>query len=309
MAEEAIEVTAEIIEPVKKLSVVYTPAKITWNLDDLSKFVDRQIYFYEGVTIDPENEKQVKDARNICAEINAIKKPIETERKRIKKEYEAPLKAFEEQVKTITKKIDDAYRSIKNQIDEADAMFKENRRAHLEEEYVGVAGILVDVIPFSAILDPKWLTRSRNLGMAEKELQEKAVSALKGYETLLTKNLSHKDEVVKKYVESLDILAALQLEDELLEKDRQMAEFKANQEALKQVEPDPVVEAETPSKDATSKKADSDETTANTAPVCLWTLNMEFRGTKQFAQEVASTLNGMGISGATIKNMGVISDE
>lgn len=304
MAEKTIEVTAQVIEPEKELSVLYTPAVIQSNLDALSEFVDKQLEIYSGFTVDPEDEERIKQARNVCADINAIKKPIEAERKHIKNEYEAPLKAFEAEVKAITSKIDGAYRAIKDQVDEADAMFKENRRAHLEEEYVGVAGILADVIPFSAILDDKWLTRSKHLGVAEEELQEKAATALKGYETLLTKNLTHKDEVVKRYVETLDILAALQLEDELLEKDRQMEEFKAKQESLKATKPQPAPEPQKAAEKPVEPIKKPEPTPQPEKPiggVLVWSLEMEFTGTREYAQKVADALTGLGITGSTIK--------
>ena len=302
--EETIEVAAEVIEPSNALEVTYTPAVFTDNLAALDAYINKQIEPFKGSIIDPNNARQVKEGRDLMASLNKLKEPIEAERKRIKKAYNEPLKKFEDSVKKITSKIDEVRNELKQQVDKADEMFRENRRALLEEEYIGCAGPIADIIPFSAILNTTWLNRSTTETKAINELYEKAESALKGYKTLQAKELKHKDEVVKHYADTLDLIAALELEDKLNERDREMAEFKAAQEAAALVaqqrnEPEPAPEPESA----------PDQPTAPAPRVCRWTLAMEFEGTADFAKEVAATLKGMGITGASIKFAGVVDDE
>lgn len=303
MSDEVIEVTAEVIEPEKALEAVLKPAEITDNLAALDAYVDRQIAPYQGAQIDPNDYEQVKEGRRCMADLNKLKAPIETERKRIKRIYEAPLKEWEARVKSITEKIDSARTEIKAQVDEADAAFKEMRRAMLEEEYEGCAGVICDVIPFTAILEDSWLNRSTMENKAINELYEKVENAVKGWKTLQTKELNHKDEVVKHYAETLNLIEALELEDKLNEKDREMAVFKEAQEAAKRVAeqrqaPVPVQEPEPAQAPATQA-----------AERFTWGLSMEFTGTKEFAQQVAATLKGMGITGASIVCKGVVGNE
>ena len=301
MSSEPIEVTAEVIETTE-LAVTYTPAVITDNLAALEAYVDEQIKPYMGMAIDPESDAELKNARAVMAELNKLKKPIEDERKRVKREYDAPLKAFEAKVKGITSKIDEARDFVKVQVENADEEFKARRRAHLAEEYEGVAGLLAGVIPFEAILEPEWLRRSKAESAAEAALQDKAATALKGYETLMKKQLVHADEVMKRYAETLDVIAALELEDELNEKDRRMAEFKAAQakvEAVRNPEPEPQPEPET-------VPQPEPETTGAAGPVLRWSLQMEFTGTRGYAKVIADTLNRLGITGATIKALEVV---
>lgn len=257
---EEIVVDAEIIET-PELAVTYTPATIDDNLAALETYVDSQLALYIGTTIDPNDEQQIKGGRNAAAALNKLKEPIESERKRIKREYEKPLKAFEAKVKSITLKIDNARADIKAQIDTADRLFKDDRHVLLKEEYEGAVGIMADVISFDAILDPKWLNRSTPEIKAIHELEDAAIKAKEGYDTLMAKQLNHKDEVMAKYATTLDMIAALKLEDELNEKDRQMAEFKARQEEMErawlavqrecektatQVQPEPELAPEAP---------------------------------------------------------------
>lgn len=301
MTEKPVEVVAEIIEPSNELEVVYTPAVFADNLDALEAYVRQEVSKYQGWKIDPKDYEQVKAAKNCMAELNKIKEPIEKERKRVKKEYEAPLKAFEERVKNITSYIDNSRDEIKEQVDEANNLFKAWRREILENEYQECAGAIANVIPFSALLDPKWLNRSTNEVTAINELYKKMEGAIAGYKTLQTKELKHKDQVVKHYADTLNLVEALQIEDTLNEKDRQMAEWKAKQEAAEALaaanhEPEPLQEPNS-----------APEPQQQAAPEVLrWSLAMEFEGTREFGHKVAKTLKELGITGATIECMGVV---
>lgn len=308
---ESIEVTAEVIEPSNEIKVTYTPAVIEDNLSALEAYVDAQIEPYIGAVIDPENEESVKTGRAVMAELNKLKAPIEEERKRVKKAYEAPFEAFNARVKGITGKIDQARSDIKAKVDDADARFQENRRAQLEEEYAGCAGAMADVIPFSAILDQKWLTRSVSWPKAVNQLEDKTEGALKGYKVLMTKQLTHKDEVIKRYADTLDLVSALELEDELNAHDREMAEFKEAQEAAQRVaeqrnEPEPSPEPERPA-EPTSGPAVIVSDAPAAEPVFRWALSMEFTGSRAYAERVGAALRSVGITGATIRCEGVAS--
>lgn len=304
-------VVAEIIEPTAELEVRYTPAILTDNLGALEAYIDNQLAPFQGAKIDPEDESQIKEGRKFMADLNKLKEPIENERKRIKKAYEAPLKEFEARVKGITSKIDDARNTLKVQIDEADEAFKNLRYDHLLEEYQGCAGPIADVISFDAILDKKWLNRTSKVAKAENELYQKVEEALQGYNTLQTKELHHKDEVIKKYADTLDIISALKLEDELNEKDREMEAFKAAQEAanLTKKAAQAIEEAD-PSANV-SVVGDTilvSDKEPEPEPVYIYSLNMTFPATQTHAREVAATLKSIGITGATLKCLGVVGD-
>lgn len=302
MSSEPIEVTAEVIETTE-LAVTYTPAVIDDNLAAIEAYVDGQIAPYMGMALDPNSETEIKKARAVMALLNKLKKPIDDERKRVKREYDAPLKEFETRVKAITGKIDEARDFVKVQVENADEEFKERRKAHLAEEYEGVAGLLAGVIPFEVICEPEWLRRSKAESAAEAALQDKAQTALKGYETLMKKQLVYADEVMKRYAETLDVTAALELEDELNEKDRRMAEFKAAQarvEAVRNPEPQPEPQPEP------EPAPQPEPETTDAGPVLRWSLSMEFTGTRGYARVIADTLNRLGITGSTIKALEVV---
>lgn len=293
---ESIEVTAEVIEPTNELQVTMTPAIFQDNLGALEAYVDQQIEPYIGAEFDPADEQGIKIARGIMADLNKLKAPIEDERKRIKRAYEAPLKDFEARVKHITSKIDDARNGIKASVDKADEAFRETRFSLLCDAYYDFAGEIANVITPDAVIEQTWLNRSTAESKALKSMEEKAEKAIKGYTTLMAKELRHKDEVVRRYVETLDMVAALEYEDELNARDAEMEAFKAAQEAAE-----------------AAKAAQLHQVLAEPQPtpqiepqIMRWALSMEFEGDETLARTVAQNLKSLGITGATIKCLGVV---
>lgn len=292
---EAVELFAEVIEPASELRVTCSPAVIEDNLAALEAYVDAQVAPYVGAVIDPADEEQVKEGRRCMADLNRLKAPIEEERKRVKRAYEAPLKAFEARVKGITAKIDAARSGLKAQVDEADERFRAMRRELLAEEYGGCAGALASVIPFSAVLDEGWLNRSVAEPKALALVQEAAERALEGYQALMAAEMPRKDEVVARYAETLDVAAALRHGAELAERDRRMAEFRAAQEEAARVAAGRAPEPEPAPRPGPA--AD---------PAFVWSLTMEFEGTRDDAQRVADALRAEGVTGASIRCKGEV---
>lgn len=295
MADETLFV--EVIEPTaesKELAVTYTPATISDNLTALEAYIDKQLEPYVGAIIDPDDAKMVSQARKCMADLNKLKEPIEAERKRIKREYEAPLKAFEARVGEITGKIDGARLNLKNQVEAADAAFKQARYENLLDEYAAIAGPIADLISLDALAEKEWFRRSVTDVQAEGKLADKVQQALDGYKTLMATELTHKDEVVQRYCETLDTSAALKYEAELTERDQRMADFKAAQEALEapgeQQQPEPETTPEEPPQQASE-------------PVFIWHLSLDFTGTKTLAKQVGAALSELGLKGR-ITNQG-----
>lgn len=300
-ATEVIEVQAEIIEPTDALEVTYTQAIIKDNLAAIEAYVDEQLKPYLGAVIDPNDEGQIKEARKAMADLNKLKDPIDDERKRIKRDYEAPMKAFEGRVKGITGKIEDARAAIKEQVDAADQAFRAHRLAVLLEDYEGCAGVIANVIPFDTIIngENEWLRRSTPEHRACSLLEDKISAAVEGYEALKSKQLVHRDECVQCFCQTLDLAAALKLEDKLLESDRKMAEFKrAQEEASKTAEE----RRETPCYIPISVPRKPE-------PSHRWLVHQEFVGPKSLALSVGAALKELGITGGTIKDMGVVEGE
>lgn len=311
MTSEAIEVSAEVIGETA-IEPSFTPAVIDAGgyLADRSAKVAKHMEPYEGMTEEGLRDLDKREVYNLRADVNKVIKAMESEVRTIKKEHMRPFDAFKAEADRVIAQAKEAHQLLDSVYKRKEAQEREDRRAQLEEEYLGCVGVLAEVIPFDAVLDEKWLgdTAWKN-GKAVNELYEKAAKANEGYQTLQRKELAHKTEVVKFYCETLDLMGALQLEDELNEEDRQRAEFEERQRqaaafAAERREQRAETEAEAFAPEP-EQNTPAESATATAPEVFTWSLALEFIGTEERARALANLLKSEGITGATIKCKGV----
>lgn len=313
MNSETIEVAAEVIDDQTAIEPAFTPAVIDAKgyLEDRRAKVTAYMEPYEGMTEESLRELDKREVYDLRADVNKVIKAMKSEVTAIRKEHMRPFDAFKAQADAVIAQAEDAHKLLDKVFKDKEALDRSDRRAQLAEEYLGCVGVLAEVIPFEAVLDEKWLgdTAWKN-GKAVNELYDKAAKANEGYQTLQKKELKHKTEVVRFYCETLDLMGALQLEDELNEEDRQREEFERRQreaEAFRAERQEQRAETEAEAfAPAPEPEPAAEAATAASPEVFIWSLAMEFTGTKQFAQGVASLLKSNGLTGATIKCKGVL---
>ncbi len=293
------EVQAVVIDE-SSISVELAPASIKDNLAEVEAFVDNTLSFYRGAEIDINNDDHVKEARKVMADLNKLKNPIEDERKRIKREYEAPLKAFEARVKSITSKIDKARSEIKEQVDEADRLWKQKREELLYEDFLGVAGDFASLVDFNVLLDGKWLNRSTPESKAINELEDKVQKALEGFNAIKEKNLTYRDQVIDYYLRTLDIIAALSIEDQLIEEAKRLEEARKKREEieaerLKRIQEMHAVEQR---KSEVSEVSEEAQPTTPVSQIRKWTIEVE--ATKEQVVLLSEVLKSNNIHGRII---------
>ena len=345
MANEPIEVTAEVIGEEAAIVPSFTPAVIDAKsyLEDRAAKVADHMKPYEGMTEEGLRDLDKREVYNLRADVNKVIKAMKEEVSTIRKQHMKPFDAFKAQADAVIGQAEEAHKLLDSVYKRKEAQERQERREQLQEEYLGCVGVLAEVIPFEAVLDDKWLndTNWKN-GKAINELYDKAAKANEGYQTLQKKELRHKTEVVRLYCESLDLMKALQLEDELNEEDRQREDFERRQRELEEFKAqrqaeqaaafaaemqeqraeteaeafadaieaaDPAVTASTAAGTVFVAEEPEQPAAAATAPspqVFTWHLSTDFTATRERAQEVAAALKSLGITGATIKCTGEV---
>ena len=338
MTSEPIEVTAEVIGEETAITPSYTPAVIDAKsyLDDRRAKVLDHMKPYEGMTEEGLRDLDKREVYNLRADVNKVIKAMKAEVSEIRKQHMKPFDVFKKQADSVIAEAEEAHQLLDSVYKRKEAQERQDRRAQLEEEYIGCVGILSEVIPFEAVMEDRWLndTNWKN-GKAINELYDKAAKANEGYQTLQKKELVHKTEVVKFYCDTLDLMKALQLEDELNEEDRQRAEFEQRQRDLEEfkaqrqaeafaaemqeqraeteaeafagtpVAPETPTEAQEPQQ-ACEAPAESATAAQPTEKIIRYELHMEFVGPRSLAEQVKRALNDLGITGATIKAKEVV---
>lgn len=235
IAMEAQEVQAEVIEQVNlakspKPAIAYTlPTVEIENLEDIDAFVSNIEWFFSDIEIDVDDPEQVKQLRDLRADINKVAKAIDDGRKGMDKaingaraEADAALNALRDRVKSV-------YDATGKQIDEAAERQKQARIIILAGEYEAVAPDLMELIPLEVFIakNPKLVSRDKRFtgDKACDLLDEMIADAVHDRERI--REAEYATEADMAYCRTLDIRAALDENDRLK---REKAEREAHEQ-------------------------------------------------------------------------------
>lgn len=191
------------------------PAEIGFNFEELKSELTERLHHYNTLVV---TEDAIQDAKNDRSNLRKLKEAIDTRRKEVKRRCEQPYKAFEDQVKELFKLIDAPIAAIDGQI----KTFEDQQRQKKYEEIVAAYDELApdsikEIVPLNRILDPKWL----NKGTTMKSIRENMETICKRVNIDLsyiesTVPYEHLTAVRAKYIETLDLDAALDHRDRLV---------------------------------------------------------------------------------------------
>lgn len=257
------------------------PAEIGFNFDELKIELTERLHHYNTLVV---TEDAIQDAKNDRAALRKLRDAIDTRRKEVKKQCEQPYKVFEAKVKELTALIDAPIAAIDGQVKNFEEQEKEKKREEIAMAY----GELVpegvqDIIPLNRILDPKWL----NKGTTMKSIRE-AISVIANRTKIDVLYLEsavapeHLTAVRAKYIETLNIDAALDHRDKLVEAEAVFRQREAQRAAAQhQAEEKPPVAVQEPAREPAPQPAREEK---------LYALRLEFHLTMDQANALKSFL-------------------
>lgn len=161
MADEVLAVEAVPLE--EDFDALVASLAIDDTLEDklarLKKNVDEKLADYVDVKR-IEDDEDFKAAKKYRSAVNAVKKPIEEQRKAAKKKYSDLLKTFDKTIGEITAPIDALSDEYKAEIDRYDGECRARRLAALSGHYYDLAGEMGPLVPYERIADDRWLNAS-----------------------------------------------------------------------------------------------------------------------------------------------------
>jgi hypothetical protein len=178
----------------------------TFNSEEIKKNLTADLEKYKNLTY---TDDQIKEAKSDRAGLNKFKTAIEDKRKEVKKAYLEPYNKFEAEVKSIVALIDEPINQIGLQIKAFDENKKENKRKEIEAFYKENAGEIFDLIELNKFFDPKWLNATTSMKSIEEAITSKITKTKEDLETIQNLNSDFIIEVKDKYLDSLDIGAAI----------------------------------------------------------------------------------------------------
>lgn len=250
------------------------PKVIGFNFEELKAELTARLDYYNSLVV---TEDTIKEGKAERAKLSKLREAVEAKRKEVKRDYMAPYTDFENKVKELVAIIDAPIAAIDGQLKAFDDLRREDKRAEIRKAYETIVPAEIQaIVPLERIFDPKWLNATVKTKAVEAELTTMVQQTEDDLQVLDTVEPEFAAAVRARYMETLNIGAALRYKQTLVaaaEAAKRRAEAMAAPAAAPAQEPEPVQEAPAPPAEPELVEE----------PVKLYRLRLEFRLTQDQA--------------------------
>ena len=268
------------------------PAVLEFNFEDLKKALAERMELYRGLVV---TEDGIKAAKQDRADLNKLREAVEAKRKEVKKACMAPYTEFEGRVRELVQLVDAPIAAIDGQLKEYEEKRRADKRAEIAAIYEETVGELKGILPFERLWRDEWY----NTAWSMKKIREAIVAAegktASDLEVLSTVESEFAEAVRLKYLEALDLNAALAERARLQERAAKLREYEEQRRRAAEAEAASVPEAERA--EAAAKYAGQAEAAPATgAEETVYLLRFECQLTRSQAMELSAWLKDRNIS-------------
>ena len=258
------------------------PAVLEFNFEDLKKALAERMELYRGLVV---TEDGIKAAKQDRADLNKLREAVEAKRKEVKKACMAPYTEFEGRVKELVQLVDAPIAAIDGQLKEYEEKRRAEKRAEIAAIYEETVGELKGILPFERLWRDEWY----NTAWSMKKIREAIVAAegktASDLEVLSTVESEFAEAVRLKYLEALDLNAALAERARLQERAAKLREYEEQRRRAAEAEAASVPEAER-----------AEAAPATGAEETVYLLRFECQLTRSQAMELSAWLKDRNIS-------------
>lgn len=207
------------------------PAVVEFNFADLKDALGRKMELYRGLVV---TEDSIKAAKQDRADLNKLREAMEAKRKEVKKACLVPYNDFEGKVKELVALVDAPIQAIDAQLKGYEEKRRANKQAEVRAIYEETVGELRPLLPFERLWRDEWY----NTTWTMKKIREAVVAAedkaAADLEVLSTVESEFSEAVKLKYLEELDLHAALAERARLQERAAKLREYEQQQAKVAQ---------------------------------------------------------------------------
>ena len=210
------------------------PQQIGFNYEELKAELTKRLEHYNNLVV---TEDSIQGAKADRANLRKLQTALDNRRKEVVSQWNQPLETFKDQVQELKDLIEQPVASIDGQVKSFEESEKAKKRKEVEAAYAEIVPEnLRDIIPFTRILDQKWLNKTTTMKSVRAALEDKAKRVNVDVALLDGVDPEFMAAVRTKYIETLDITIALNYQDKLIEdKARFQAQEAARQQRLAQM--------------------------------------------------------------------------
>jgi hypothetical protein len=236
------------------------PAVIDFNFEQLKHELTEKLKLYNGLVV---TEDAIKEAKADRAKLSKLRDAIDGKRKEVKNACLAPYTAFEKQTKELVELINEPIGAIDKQLNEYEEQRKAKKRVELEEYWNELTGGEF-IVPLPMLWRDEWLNATYSLKKAKEDIETQLGKVNADLDVIGTVDSEFAGAVKIKYLDTLDIRAALQERVRLQEQAARLKAYEEQKKAAKAAqESDHTLDA---ARYATAKVVDAREGLENAKP-------------------------------------------
>lgn len=202
------------------------PAVLEFNYDTLKSALAARMDLYRGLVV---TEDGIKAAKQDRADLNKLREAIDAKRKEVKKACLAPYNNFEARVKELTALVDAPIAAIDKQLQQYEEQRRATKRADVQAIYEETVGELRSLLPFDKLWRDEWYNTSWSMKKIREAIVAAEGKAASDLEVLSTVESEFIEAVKLKYLEELDLHAALAERARLQERAAKLREYEQQQ--------------------------------------------------------------------------------
>lgn len=200
------------------------PKEILFNYEELKSELAEKLEKYNRMVV---TEDGLAAAKKDRAALNKLLKALDDKRIEVKRELLKPFGEFEAQVKEIQAMIAKPVGVIDAQIKAFDDAKKQEKESAIRGIYAANIGNLGELLPIERLWNPRWLNVTYRMEDIEKEIVDAVFKVGNDLKIIRVTCGDYAEQVTDKYLQSLDMSAALS----------EKARLEEQAEALKKVVP------------------------------------------------------------------------
>ena len=268
------------------------PKTIDFNFEELKGQLAESLALYTGLVV---TEDGIKGAKEDRAKLNKLREALENKRKEVKRECMAPYTDFEAKVKELVGLIDQPIAAIDAQLKEYEEKRRADKRAAILEIYEETVGELRALLPFEKLWQDTWYNTSVTMKKVREAIVAAEDKAASDLEVLATVESEFAEAVRLKYLEALDLNAALAERARLQERAAKLREYEEQRRRAAEAEAASVPEAER-AEAAAKDGGQAEAAPATGAEETVYLLRFECQLTRSQAMELSAWLKDRNIS-------------
>ncbi|WP_319764451.1 DUF1351 domain-containing protein [Maridesulfovibrio sp.] len=207
------------------------PKKLEFNYEELKEKIATKAEKYHDLVY---TDDTISDAKEDRKTLNKFREAMNAERIRMKKKYLEPFNIFEGQVKELIELVEKPWAAIDAQVKGYEERLKQEKHAAIKQFWEEQESSVKKLVSLDRVFDSRWLNKTYSMNKIEEEIKAFFATTETEIATIEELNTEFEDQVIRVYLKTFSIAAALAENKSLLEQKAKREAYAEEQRVKKE---------------------------------------------------------------------------